>query len=208
MTTIRNSQRCILLASASPRRFELMSRVGFEPRVVTSRVEEIPRDESAEEYTRRLALEKAQAAILDEVSEELVWVLAADTVVVRDGVILEKPGDRAEAVQMLSSLSGRGHDVLTSFCVRNRRTGQARVEAVTTSVYFRSIDTATIERYVDTGEPYDKAGGYGIQGIAEVFVSRLDGSYSNVVGLPVSEVVAALVELGALIEFPFELESK
>lgn len=136
----------------------------------------------------RLAIEKA-----DTVRTREAVVVAADTAVVLDGEPLGKPADHEHAVGMLSRLSGRRHEVLTGFCVRRGRERLATV--VSTEVWFRALTQAEIVGYVSTGEPLDKAGGYGIQGIGGALIDRLHGSYTNVVGLPLSEVLAAIREV-------------
>ena len=195
-----------ILASGSPRRRELTAALGWEPIVLPSSVEEIPgEDESPLDYTERLAREKAQAVIAangdrDDLPE---WVLSADTIVVQGGEVLEKPADREDAIRMLEELSGSTHEVITSFCWASRSSDALAVRSVTTIVHFRELERETIERYVDTGEPMDKAGAYGIQGLGGAFVASIVGSYSAVVGLPVAAVVAELEALGGLKEFPF-----
>jgi len=132
--------------------------------------------------------------LLQDSEREDSLYIAADTVVVLDGAILGKPEDSAEAAAMLASLSGRAHQVTTGFCVLNGK--QSHVQTVTTSVWFRTITGDVIARYVATGEPLDKAGSYGIQAGGGAFVERISGSYSNVVGLPLVETLAALATLG------------
>ncbi len=129
----------------------------------------------------------------DSQSEGSLYI-AADTVVVLDGAILGKPEGPTEASSMLARLSGRAHQVTTGFCVLS--SDQSHVQTVTTSVWFRDITTDVIARYVATGEPLDKAGSYGIQAGGGAFVERISGSYSNVVGLPLVETLAALATLG------------
>jgi septum formation protein len=177
----------VILASASPRRADLLTAAGvaFEVRAVD--VDEQPFDgESADGYVARVAADKATAcpAAADAV------VLAADTVVVVDGRILGKPADEADAARMLRLLSGRGHDVLTAVAVR--RGGTVAVEVDSTAVVFAPLSDADIAWYVASGEPRDKAGAYAVQGLASRFVQRIDGSYSNVVGLPVALVCRML----------------
>ncbi len=193
-------QRPIILASGSPRRFELMTRVGLDPVVRVADIPETPNaGESPREYTRRLATEKA-ATVAAEL-ETPSWTIAADTVVVRESEILEKPQNDEHAFEMLESLSGRSHEVMTSFAIRGPD-GQTRVETVETEVWFRTLDEVTIRHYVATGEPSDKAGAYGIQGIGALLIDRIEGCYFNVVGLPISRLAAALQELGAIEYYP------
>jgi septum formation protein len=206
---VTDERREIILASGSPRRRELLSQLGFKPRVVVSQVPEEPQpDEGGAAYTRRLAQAKAAAVaamLADEPSGEQTpaWVLAADTVVTLDGAILEKPLDEADARRMLRELSGREHEVITSGCWRHRVDGRERVFTSVARVTMCELDEETIARYVETGEPMDKAGGYGIQGVAGALVEQMSGSYTCVVGLPIAQVVATLKELGGLAGFPF-----
>jgi septum formation protein len=148
--------------------------------------------EAAEAMAVRLARAKA-AAISTQLDGPSI-VVAADTLVVRDGVILGKPTDAADAAEMLRSLSGRSHQVVTGFAVSGTRPTLAR--AVTTTVTFRPLSEAVIADYVATGEPLDKAGAYGIQGIGAMLVVAIEGSYTNVVGLPLVEVLDAIAEQG------------
>ncbi|AGI22945.1 Maf-like protein [Pseudomonas sp. ATCC 13867] len=183
----------LYLASSSPRRRELLTQIGLPFHIVPASVDEAPHaDESAVAYVERLAREKAQAGLHFLAQRADVCVLGADTAVVLDGRILGKPADRAEALAMLQALSGREHEVLTAVAVANRDRCEARV--VSSRVTFRSVSTEEAERYWDTGEPHDKAGGYAIQGLAAVFVSRVEGSYSAVVGLPLCETAALLAD--------------
>jgi len=185
----------IVLASASPRRAELLRAAGIEARIVPSRiVESIRLDERPDEYARRLAGAKAREVARRAAAR---FYLGADTVVVLDGTLLEKPGDASEAASMLRRLSGRLHQVITGFEVYDRAAGRGFGRAVSTQVWFRRLHEPEIAAYVATGEPLDKAGGYGIQEGAASMVARIDGSYTNVVGLPLAEVVETLVRCGA-----------
>jgi len=177
----------LVLASASPRRAELLTAAGYRFVVRVAAVDETLRPgETPADAVRRLAREKARAVTAnpDEV------VLAADTLVTIDGVALGKPEDAGAAAAMLARLSGRAHDVLTGVACRQ---GDAIVtDVVRTTVWMAALDGATLDWYVASGEPLDKAGAYGIQGLASRFVTRIDGSYSNVVGLPIATVAALL----------------
>jgi septum formation protein len=183
----------LYLASASPRRSELLTQIGvpFLTRIVP--IDETPQPgEAPAAYVERLARAKA-AAVLDSLPErEDAVVLGSDTAVVLDGRILGKPLDRADAVATLTALSGREHQVLTAVALTSDRRGSARV--VTSTVRFKPLSQAQIEAYWATGEPRDKAGSYGIQGLAAVFVSQMQGSYSAVVGLPLCETAELLAE--------------
>jgi len=179
-----------ILASASPRRQDLLRQLGLSFRTVPSRLSESNQSAVA---PRQHALHWA-AAKAKEVAQRYPqeWVLGADTIVVVDGEILGKPADTSEAAAMLSRLSGRSHIVITAICLA---TGQAEVggeEWVETRVFMRPLTTDDIQGYVATGEPLDKAGAYGIQGIGGCLVQRIEGSYSNVVGLPLCETVELL----------------
>lgn len=179
----------LVLASASPRRTELLSVAGFPHRVAVSHVAELRQPgESPVAYVRRLAAEKARAVSADP--DEVV--LGADTTVVVDGEVLEKPSDLPDAARMLGLLSGRSHEVVTGICLR--RGHMEVVDSETTNVFFQSISRSDIEYYIRSGEPLDKAGAYGIQGLASKFIHRIEGCYFNVVGLPVSLVWRRLRE--------------
>ncbi len=205
MQPVGPQDRRILLASGSPRRLELTRRIGFEPVVRVSDIPEAPHPgEGPAEYARRLATEKAAAVARETAGEDLPgWILAADTIVVHDGAILEKPADDEDAVGMLSRLQGSVHEVVTAFCWRWRVDGPRLTRSVRADVEMRPLPEAVIRRYVASGEPMDKAGSYGIQDIGSVLVRRIEGSYFCVVGLPVCEVVETLEELGGLTEYPF-----
>ena len=171
----------LILASRSPRRAELLRSAGIPFTVASADVDETPHaHESAENYAQRVAEEKALA--VDAGRDDLV--LGADTVVVIDGVLLGKPLDAADAGRMLRLLSGRRHDVITGICIR--QANRIVRDWAATKVWFNALSDDEIQAYVATGEPMDKAGAYAIQGLASKFIERIDGSYSNVVGLPVS----------------------
>lgn len=180
----------LVLASGSPRRRELLERSGLVFDVIVADIDETPRPgESPTAYVRRLSIEKASA-----VADHDQIVIGADTTVEIDGRILEKPSDRADAARMLRALSGRVHRCHTGVTVIATGCGHETVttEVVTTEVRFAELSEAMIEWYLGTGEADDKAGAYGIQGAAAVFVERVDGSVSNVVGLPLAETLGML----------------
>ncbi len=184
----------LVLASASPRRRELLARYGLVFRVVPADVAEVPRPgEAAEAFALRAARDKAAAVAA---REPAAVVLAADTVVVLDGAILGKPRDLAEARARVGSLSGRTHVVSTGYCLRGPLGTRERV--VSTNVTMKVIRPWELEAYLALGEWADKAGGYGIQEGAAHLVSAVDGSYTNVVGLPLCEVVEDLIALGII----------
>jgi len=194
----------LILASASPRRAELLRAAGFDFLIVAADVDETVRqDEAPATYVRRLAAEKSAAAAasynhvasgFSRTSEDDVVILAADTAVIVDGKILGKPHDDADAARMLRALGGRRHDVMTGISLRRGAYEVGRVEI--TTVFFRPLSQEEISWYAASGEGRDKAGGYAIQGRASRFIPRIDGSYSNVVGLPVASVVELLADVG------------
>ena len=178
----------LILASASPRRAELLRNAGIAFTVVPAHLAEEPSpDETPLDYAQRLARDKARAvfALYPEQA-----VLGADTVVVIDEHLLEKPGSPEDAARMLRLLSARTHQVITGVCVM--APGFQRTEAEVTQVTFSRITDAEIAAYIRTGEPMDKAGAYGIQGVASRWVERIQGCYFNVVGLPVALVYRML----------------
>ncbi|MFA9446580.1 nucleoside triphosphate pyrophosphatase [Egicoccus sp. AB-alg6-2] len=181
----------MVLASGSPRRAALLERLGLRPEIRPSDVDETPHDaETPADLVRRLAALKAMAA---EAGDGEV-VVAADTEVVLDGAVLGKPSDRADAQAMLRALSGRAHEVLTG--VATRKGALVHVDVVRTTVVFRDLTDREIAWYLDTGEPFDKAGAYGLQGAGAALVAHLEGSDTNVVGLPLAETVALLRLVG------------
>lgn len=183
-----------VLASASPRRRELLEKAGQDFDVIPSGAAEIPHaDETGEARSRRLAVEKAT-----EVAARIPgrWVLGADTLVLCEDAILGKPGDLEEARAMLVGLSGRRHRVVTGFALIGPDRAIVGEEAVVTVVGFRKLSDAEIDGYVESREWQDKAGAYAIQGAAAAFVSELRGSHSNVVGLPLEAVERVLREHG------------
>ena len=180
----------LVLASASPRRAELLRTAGFAFEVRPADVDETPRPaEPPAAYALRVARDKALAAA-ERVNRYDAWILAADTVVVADGEILGKPTGPADARRMLSLLSGVVHEVLTAVVVRHA--GSETSEVVSTRVRFTPLSAAEIDWYVESGEPDGKAGAYAIQGLGSRFVDWIEGSWSNVVGLPVATVYRML----------------
>ncbi|MCX2972486.1 septum formation inhibitor Maf [Halieaceae bacterium IMCC8485] len=176
----------LILASASPRRRELLHQIGVAHLCEPANIDESRlAGEKPEDYVLRMAREKA-AAVASRHSGGSLAVLAADTSVVIDEDVLGKPGDHFEALGMLARLSGRSHRVLTGICLNTQR-GEVLSEMVETKVHFLQLTREQCESYLATPEPWDKAGGYGIQGLAGAFVSSIEGSYSNVVGLPLAQ---------------------
>lgn len=196
----------IILASASPRRAELLQQIGLNFSVHPADINEIPEPaETPEHYVERLAREKA-LAVADSSPDCLV--LGSDTSVVLDGVILGKPSDPAEARDTLARLSGATHKVMTAVALATQ--GDCQSCLVVTEVRFRALSPGEIEAYVASGEPMDKAGSYGIQGLGGIFVDELRGSYSAVVGLPLQETAALLAAAGYPVwrNWPRSLESQ
>ncbi|GIW44354.1 MAG: Maf-like protein [Candidatus Binatia bacterium] len=195
----------VVLASASPRRRELLASLGVAFLVEPANVEEIPAaHETVESYVRRLAADKAVAVSLRHAHS---LVLGADTEVELDGTILGKPRDANHAVALLRQLSGRTHRVCTGVCVA-RRGEVLEAFAVQSLVTFQHLSDAEIRAYVASGEPLDKAGAYGAQGRGRDLIARIEGSLTNVIGLPLAEVAACLRRYGVLgdIRFPPVLE--
>lgn len=185
----------LYLASGSPRRRELLKQIGVPFVGLATTIDETPlAAEAPEAYVLRLAVAKAQAGLSALPASADAVVLGADTSVVLDGQILGKPADRAEAMAMLESLSGHTHQVLTAVALASAARSEVRL--VTSQVSFRQLSRAEIEAYWASGEPLDKAGGYAIQGLAAIFISHLQGSFSAVVGLPLCETAALLADFG------------
>lgn len=183
----------LVLASQSPRRAEILKQAGFLFSVRAANIDEstLPEEEPLA-YAKRIARQKAEA--LPVARDEVV--VAGDTIVVLDSDILGKPAGVAEAKSMLQRLSGREHDVISGICLRS--TTRMIVDAEITRVWCARLSQEEIEQYVNSGEPMDKAGAYAIQGLFAKFVERIDGSYANVVGLPIALVYRSLRSLGAL----------
>ncbi|CAK1762927.1 nucleoside triphosphate pyrophosphatase YhdE [Vibrio crassostreae] len=200
----------LVLASGSPRRKELLSQLGYEFSVLVTDVEECKHaQETAEEYVKRLSLDKALAALSllkDNPSERQhvvpssdtvdngsdIVVLGSDTVVVSQGQVLEKPCDFSDSKRMLTQLANERHQVMTAVSVVSEE--KQRTEIIITDVWFKPLSEKEIEQYWQTGEPCDKAGSYGIQGLGGRFVTRIEGSYYAVVGLPLFETDQLLQE--------------
>ena len=185
----------VFLASLSPRRRELLHQIGVSVRLLEVRVDETALGgEEPERYVTRVACAKAEAGWRCRDAAAGAPVLAADTAVIVDGAILGKPKDRSAAAAMLERLSGRSHQVLTAVALRSDDGVASRMSCSLVSL--RSIGPAEAQRYWETGEPCDKAGGYGIQGYGAVFVADLRGSYSGVMGLPLYETTELLDAVG------------
>jgi len=186
----------LILASESPRRYELLKQVGLDFDVIPSGIEE---DCIKGESPRKHVLRLAEAKALDVGNQHPDrWVIAADTIVYVDHSILGKPKSREEAKKMLRRLSGKEHRVLTGFSVQHLERGRRDREAVQTAVRVKKLAQPEIDWYIKTGEPFDKAGAYAVQGIGSFMIESIKGSYTNVVGLPVCELIEMLNRLGAI----------
>lgn len=187
----------LVLASSSPRRKELLESVGLSIEVINPSADEVmSASESPGEFASRVAFEKTASVSRGLASGSVV--IGADTIVVVDGEVLGKPSDETDAARMLGLLSGREHHVLTAFSILRPSEELLHAQIVRTSVRVSQLAASDIEGYIKTGEPMDKAGAYGIQGIGAFMVEGITGSYTNVVGLPVPEVLKALTKLRAI----------
>ena len=214
----------IILASASPQRKELLERIGFVVREMPSNIEEIRFEgESPEDFVKRIAREKV-LAVVDRIRANLYptesaqtpgtpkgefrgdahrWVVGADTVVVKGELIFGKPANQEQALEMLLQLRGTEHRVITGFCVFDIQKNKEGLQAVTSGVKFKRAEASELEGYLACGESMDKAGAYAIQGVGGYLVEYITGSYTNVVGLPLCQVVEMMQEMGAGNVLPF-----
>ena len=186
-----------ILASASPRRRELMNIITDKFEVVVSDADESAVDPTSVPpaiYVQELSLLKAAATAKKVLKNKKAVIIAADTIVVRDNEILGKPKDKADAARILKSLSGRAHDVYTGYCIMRIADAKTFCGSVKTAVKFRELSDETIDEYIKTGEPMDKAGAYGIQAKGALLVEGITGDYFNVVGFPVGEIGKKLQE--------------
>ncbi len=185
----------LILASASPRRKKLLSKIGLTFEVIPSNYEEnLPDDNFTYEKIETLALNKGKE-VAARTTENAI-IISADTVVVLDGKILGKPHSKQEAFEMISHLSGKAHEVITSIAMIDLESQKTLLNSCTTKVFFREITKEEVEKYISTDEPYDKAGGYAAQGLAAIFIEKIDGCFNNVVGISVYEVAKMLKALG------------
>lgn len=188
----------IVLASASPRRRELLAQMGLDFEIVPSKGEEVITKEQPDEVVMELALQKAREVAAGFGDGTLI--IGADTVVVKDGKILGKPADEDDAVRMLKMLQGTSHQVYTGVCLIKKEDGKEREESFfeATDVEFYPMSREEILAYVRTGEPMDKAGAYGIQGKCAVYIRGIRGDYNNVVGLPIARLYHEMVKTGCM----------
>lgn len=196
MVSERNKEMAdIILASASPRRRELLENMGHTFSVIVSEADEdsVAKDVPPEIYVQELALIKAAAVAKTVIKNKKAIVISADTIVVNNGEILGKPKDEADAERMLKALSGKAHRVYTGFCVMRLSDAKTVCESVMTEVVFNRLTDDRIKKYIATGEPMDKAGAYGIQGLGAMLVEKINGDYFNVVGLPVNALSRVLL---------------
>jgi septum formation protein len=196
MQPIYHTRKPLILASASPRRQGYFQDLGLQYRVHPADIdEELLPEEKPQDFVKRMAIEKA-TLVMDLYPES--WVVAADTVVSLADMVLGKPKDSVEAVSMLMQLSGKEHRVQTGICLACRQEGIVAVQSVRTRVVFSPFSERVARAYVATGEPLDKAGSYGIQGQGAFLVKEVMGSFSNVVGLPLHELLVMLEEHGVI----------
>ena len=186
----------LILASASPRRRELLQQIPLQFRVIPSHTEEARRrEETPETYVARIAAEKAHTVAERHPG---FWVLAADTIVVLEGQVFGKPANPDNARQMLAALSGHPHQVMTAFVLLDPAGKTTAAETVTSQVTFKELSESEVTAYLATGEPFDKAGAYAIQGKGRDLITQVSGSHTNVIGLPMDEVTTALRAVGLL----------
>jgi septum formation protein len=199
-TKLFATKKRLILASASPRRRRLLEELGLSFTIEVVPVDERPfAHETPREFVLRAATDKTRAV---GERHHSAWILGADTVVVLDNQILGKPVDEDDARRLLTLLAGRWHEVFTGFCLYKKDMMHLSVNAVRTSVKFVDFDERVSAAYVKTGEPLDKAGAYGIQGKGGFLVEQINGSYSNVVGLPLAEVIKKLLQLEIIVPAP------
>ncbi|MFT5727163.1 MAG: septum formation protein [Desulforhopalus sp.] len=191
-----NNSESIVLASGSPRRKEFLESLGLRFEISVASIDElVETGELAEDFVLRMAKEKA-AAVAKYFPDS--WIISGDTVVCLGKEILGKPTSKENAVELLLQLAGQTHFVRSGFCLWHEGNNIVRTQSVVTSVRFTRFSERVARAYVTTGEPMDKAGGYGIQGVGGVLVDSIEGSYSNVVGLPMAELVSVLEEEGVI----------
>ncbi|STX51491.1 septum formation protein [Legionella busanensis] len=185
-----NSALRIILASASPRRLQILQEHGLNAVVMPANIAEIQKkDEEAKKYVTRLAQEKAQTILSQIEVNNADLILAADTTVAYQHHILEKPQDNDDVYRMLSMLSGNSHEVYTGYALIFLPEKRWRINCVTTEITFNTLTEQQIQSYIASGDPFDKAGAYGIQNVYDIFVKQIKGSYYNVMGLPIEDIL-------------------
>lgn len=200
-TLFFNQHAPLVLASSSPRRRDFLTRYGLHFDITTPNIEEAQEpDEAPHDYARRMAREKGIVAGEKQVSQtsDNGVILSADTVVVHNEILIGKPTSRDHAHAILTQLNGESHEVITAYRLAQASSGIALEQSVTTRVTFKRVSDAWIARYLDTDEPYDKAGAYSIQGMGTFLVDHVDGSANNVIGLPIECVLIDMVRMGWL----------
>lgn len=183
-----------VLASGSPRRIEMLKNLKVDFEVIPSDFNEVITEGSPYDLVCEFALHKAKDVEKKVDADKII--IAADTIVYKDGMILGKPKSKDDAFEMLSKLSGSCHKVITGLCLIDRKTGKICKDYEETKVFFKQLSRDEIERYINTGEPLDKAGAYGIQGFGGLFVKKIEGCYFNVVGLPIHKLYLILGRMG------------
>ena len=194
-----NKDNPLILASSSPRRKMLLEQIALPFYALPSSIDEKEEKGKPTELVKKLAVKKAMAV---QTPCHHNWILGADTLVILDAIILGKPADYEQAWAMLNLLSGKMHEVITGFAIVDPNARLTHADCVITSVFIKHLSDREISSYLATREPFGKAGSYAIQGIGSFMVKEIKGSYSNVVGLPVCEVIESLLSVGALEGFP------
>ncbi len=186
----------LVLASRSPRRRDLLTQMGLDLEILPADVDETPAPRQSPAAVVKILAENKARHVMQQ--RKQAWVLGADTIVVKDGTILGKPTSRTEAIAMLECLSNASHSVFTGYAVGRHTPSHMMIRAIETRVVFKTLTNPEILWYTDTREPYDKAGGYAVQGLGAFMVKEIRGSWANVVGLPVCEVIQTLASVGAI----------
>ncbi|MCQ9625475.1 septum formation protein Maf [Cetobacterium somerae] len=187
----------MILASKSPRRKEILAQLGFQLQIKSKDIEEISDKVEIVEQIKDISLKKVMAVAVENPKE---FVVGADTVVVIDGKILGKPKSEMDAEKMLKSLSGKSHEVITAYTLINLEKNIKITNSVESTVYFKQISDEEIEWYIKSGEPMDKAGAYGIQGLGSIFVDKIDGDFFAIMGFPINHFIKTLNNLKIPIE--------
>lgn len=189
--------KTMILASKSPRRKEILAQLGFQLQIKSKDIEEVSDKVEIVEQIKDISLKKVMAVAVENPKE---FVVGADTVVVIDGKILGKPKSEVDAEKMLKSLSGKSHEVITAYTLINLEKNIKIINSVESTVYFKQISDEEIEWYIKSGEPMDKAGAYGIQGLGSIFVDKIDGDFFAIMGFPINHFIKTLNNLKIPIE--------